>query len=207
LAAMGALPWEEAERAVSELEEAIRMAGTFVARRVYEILFSPVNRERWIEYLVRRVGVTREQAELVLDRIDLLPASKRKPLDTLLTLSSRNVTNTEFPDQQLSVIQQCSLEGVDSLRDTIERPNDGSLLSRLMAIEDFVKAYEASPEVNDLLKEVGIDGHYGSRGVRPHEWPSYGPCAKTLNEFTEAYLAFRRRVVELARRLSGGREA
>ncbi|MEM1929138.1 MAG: transaldolase family protein [Thermofilaceae archaeon] len=207
LAAMGAIPWDEAERAVSELEEAIRMAGTFVARRVYEILFSPVNRERWIEYLVRRVGVTREQAELVLDRIDLLPASKRKPLDTLLTLSSRNVTNTEFPDQQLSVIQQCSLEGVESLRDTIERPNDGSLLSKLMAIEDFVKAYEASPEVNDLLKEAGIDGHYGSRGVRPHEWPSYGPCAKTLNEFTEAYLAFRRRVVELARRLSGGREA
>jgi hypothetical protein len=40
--------------------------------------------------------------------------------------------------------------------------------------------------------------------VSPRDWPSYGPCAKTLREFTDAYLAFRARVVELARELGRG---
>jgi len=193
---------EEVERRVAELEGAIRLAGTYVAKRVYEILFSPWNRGKWVEYLVREVGVTREQAELVLSRIDLLPASKRKPLDTLLTLSSRNVTNTEFPDFQLKVLQHCSSCDLESLRESIARPLDARPLEILMGIEDFVRAYEASPEVVELLRRVGIEGDYGTRGVSPRDWPSYGPCVKTLREFSSAYVSFRSRVVELARRVA-----
>lgn len=205
LARAGGLgPRAEVEKRVRELEEAIRLAGTFVAKRVYEILFSPKNRGKWVEYLAREVGVTREQAELVLSRIDLLPASKRKPLDTLLTLSSQNVTNTEFPDHQLSVIEYCSSCDLDALRESIAQPLDATPLEALARIEDFVRAYEASPEVVKLLSEVGISSDYGSRGVSPKDWPSYGPCAKTLKEFTSAYLAFKARVVELAKSVAPG---
>lgn len=192
---------EEVERRLRELEEAIQLAGTFVAKRVYEILFSPWNREKWIDYLVREEGISREQAELVLSRIDLLPASKRKPMDTLLTLSSMNVTNTEFPDQQLNVAEACANSDLSSLRESIIQPLDERHLRILMEIEDFVKAYEASPEVEELLRKAGIAGNYGARGVSPKEWPSYGPCVKTLDEFTKAYLAFRSRVIDLARAL------
>jgi len=193
----------EVERRVGELEEAIRLAGTFVAKRVYEILFSPWNREKWVRYLMEEEGLTREQAELVLSRIDLLPASKRKPADTLLTLSSKNVTNTEFPDHQLNVAEACASCDLSSLRESISQPLDGRHLGLLMELEDFVRAYEASPEVNELLRRAGVAGDYGSRGVSPRDWPTYGPCVKTLDEFTRAYLAFRARVVELARSIGG----
>jgi len=75
-------------------------------------------------------------------------------------------------------------------------------LERLMKYDDFVKAYEASPELNELLKEVGIDKNYGNRGLKVNDWPSYGPCVKTMNEFTQAYLRFREKVVKLFKDIS-----
>jgi len=180
-------------------ERAIALSGTYVAKRVYEIFFAPWNRNKWVDYLVKTAGVAREQAELVLGRFDLLPASKRKPIDTLLALSSLNVTNTEFPDHQLNVTEAAKSLSLDELRESITRPLSGGELEMLMQLEDFVKAYEASPEAAELLKEVGIAQSYGNRGVSPRDWPSYGPCAKTLREFTGAYLAFRAKVVELAK--------
>ncbi|MEM4584608.1 MAG: transaldolase family protein, partial [Ignisphaera sp.] len=97
---------EDVLKMLKPLEMALKLSGTYVAQRVYEILFSPWNREKWIEYLVREFGIRRDQAEMILDRIDLLPASKRKPIDTLYTYASRNMTNTEFPDHQLSVVKE-----------------------------------------------------------------------------------------------------
>jgi len=195
----------DVEKMLERWERAIALSGTYVAKRVYEIFFAPWNKGRWVEYLVKTVGVTREQAELVLDRFDLLPASKRKPVDTLLTLSSLNVTNTEFPDHQLNVHGAAKGLSLEELRESIAKPLGGEELELLMQLDDFVKAYEASPEAAELLREVGIEQDYGRRGVSPRDWPSYGPCAKTLREFTDAYLAFRARVVELAREL--GRSA
>lgn len=195
---------EETLKNVKMLEEAIELSGTFVAQRVYEILFSPWNREKWINYLINEVGITREQAEIVIDRIDLLPASKRKPIDTLYTFASRNMTNTEFPDHQLKVVNEVAEKGIelDEIRESIYQTLENRYLEILMQYEDFVKAYESSPELNDLLKKVGIDKDYGNRGVSPADWPRYGPCVKTMNEFTNEYLAFRSKVVELIKTIS-----
>jgi len=188
----------DVEKMLTPLENALRLSGTYVAQRVYEILFSPRNRAKWVEYLMREFGLTREEAEFIIDRIDLLPASKRKPIDTLFTLASRNMTNTEFPDHQLAVVQELEKRGgYRDLAESIYMPLSKEYLEILMKLEDFVKAYEASPEVNKLLKEVGIEGDYGTRGIDPHEWPSYGPCRKTLEEFTAAYLEFRDKVVKI----------
>ena len=63
-------------------EDAIGRSGTFVARRVWSIFFSPKNRLRWAHYLRKKYAVTQAQAKLILDRIYYLPASKRKPFDT-----------------------------------------------------------------------------------------------------------------------------
>lgn len=193
---------EETVKLVSEWEEAVKMSGTLVAKRVYEIFFAPWNRSKWVEYLVREVGIDEEDAEVVLDRLDLLPASKRKPADTLLTLSSRNVTNTEFPDHQLNVEETAREIRFDDVRESILRPVEEKHLALLRQVPDFVKAYEASPEVNELLRKVGVKGDYGSGGVSPADWPSYGPCVKTLNEFTSAYTSFRWRVVQLAKSIA-----
>ena len=187
---------------LTPLENAIKLSGTYVAHRVYEILFSPWNRVKWVEHLAKEFNLTIEEAETVLDRIDLLPASKRKPIDTLLTLSGRNMTNTEFPNHQLAVIREVEGKRIDDYRESIVKRLDEEPLRILMQIEDFVKAYEASPEVNELLKKVGIVGDYGSRGVRPEEWPNYGPCVKTMKEFTNAYLKFREKVVKAIKEIA-----
>jgi len=186
------------EKMLIPLENALRLSGTYVAQRVYEILFSPRNKIKWIEYLIREFGLSREEAEFIIDRIDLLPASKRKPIDTLYTFASRNMTNTEFPDHQLAVVQELEKRGgYRDLAESIYMPLGNELLDILMKIEDFVKAYEASPEVNKLLKEIGIEGDFGTRGIDPQDWPSYGPCRKTLEEFTNGYLVFRDNVIKV----------
>jgi len=189
----------DVERMLEKWERAVSLSGTYVTKRVYEIFFAPWNRGKWVEYLVKTVGVARDQAELVLDRFDLLPASKRKSIDTLLTLSSINVTNTEFPDHQLNVVEAATGLSLEELRESVAKPLSGNELELLMQLEDFVKAYEASPETAELLSEAGIKQDYGHRGVSPNDWPSYGPCAKTLREFTNAYLAFRSKAIELAK--------
>ncbi len=190
----------DVEKMLIPLEDALKLSGTYVAQRVYDILFSPRNRAKWVEYLVREFGLSREEAEFIIDRIDLLPASKRKPIDTLYTFASRNMTNTEFPDHQLAVVQELGKRG--GYRDLVESiyiPLGREYLDILMKMEDFVKAYEASPEVNKLLKEIGIEGDFGARGIDPHEWPSYGPCRKTLEEFTSAYIVFRDSVIKIVK--------
>jgi len=195
---------EDVRKMLEPIERALKLSGTFVAQRVYEILFAPWNREKWIDYLVKEVGITREEAEIVIDRIDLLPASKRKPIDTLYTFAGRNMTNTEFPNHQLKVVTEVSQKKLrlDDLAESIYKPLEEEALKILMQFEDFVKAYEASPEVNELLEKVGIEKRYGSRGLRLEEWPKYGPCVKTMNEFTHAYLAFREKVVALAKEIA-----
>ena len=188
---------------LSQIQGDLALSGTYVAQRVYDILFSPWNREKWIAYLMKKHGLSREQAEFIFDRIDLLPASKRKPIDTLYTFAGRNMTNTEFPNHQLAVLKESLKEGfkLDDFAESILQELPKDVLERLMKYEDFVKAYEASPEVNELLKEVGITKDYGNRGIKVNEWPNYGPCVKTMNEFTNAYLRFRDKVLNTIKEL------
>jgi len=186
------------------IQDDLALSGTYVAQRVYEILFSPWNREKWINYLMKKHGLSREQAEFIFDRIDLLPASKRKPIDTLLTFASKNMTNTEFPNHQLSILKESMKEDfkLEDYAESILQELPKENLERLLKYDDFVKAYESSPELNELLNEVGISKDYGSRGLKVNEWPSYGPCVKTMNEFTQAYLRFREKVIRLFKEIS-----
>jgi hypothetical protein len=184
---------------LTSLNDAIKFAGTFVARRVYEIMFSPQNKPKWIEYITREFGVSKEEAETIMDRIDLLPASKRKPADTLLTPSSNNLTNTEFPNHQLDVLKESVKSGfrIEDYKESIAKDPEEKHLRILMSIGDFVKAYETTRELKELLEKIGITGDYGIRGVDIADWPNYGPCAKTLKEFTQAYLDFRNKVLDI----------
>ncbi len=193
---------EEAKRELSEIEEAIRIAGTLVAQRVWWLFFSPENRPKWLAWLIKKYGLTPEQAERILDSIDVLPASKRKPMDTYLTLARNNMTNTEFPNHQLDVLKtymepDFRLEKYDN---AIMMKHDDKYVKILYRYEDFKRAYELTPDLAEVFKEVGIevDG-MGTGGLKPEEWGSFGSTVKTMKGFTEGYLKFRAKCVEIAK--------
>jgi hypothetical protein len=199
---------EEVMGCLRAWEEAISLAGTLVAQRVWWIFFSDENYGKWISYIVRRYGVTPEQAEEVLSGIDVLPASKRKPADTYLTLARRNMTNTEFPNHQLSVHLEYA-EGRVRLEDydyAVTRRHSPDVVSLLSKMEDFRKAYELTPELASVLREAGVEGveAMGLGGLKPSEWASFGPRVKTMRGFTNAYNAFRDACVRVARELRRG---
>jgi hypothetical protein len=180
-------------------EEAIGRAGTLVARRVWGIFFSPENREKWLAYLCRTYQLTREQAELVFSRICYLPASKRKPEDTYWALAGRNLVHTEFPNHQENVRRMATSETfrLADYRESIGAEFPPEVLARLQTMADFRTAYELTPELNEILREVGIAGDFGTGGHLPEQWPEFGPVRKTLAEFTEAYEAFRAEMLRL----------
>jgi len=180
-------------------EEAIGRAGTLVARRVWGIFFSSENREKWRAYLCRTYQLTREQAELVFSRICYLPASKRKPEDTYWALAGRNLVHTEFPNHQENVRRMATSETfrLADYRESIGAEFPPEVLARLQTMADFRTAYELTPELNEILREVGIAGDFGGGGHLPEQWPEFGPVQKTLAEFTEAYEAFRAEMLRL----------
>jgi transaldolase len=195
------------EDKLSQLEKDIEHAGILVTRRVYEIFFSPKNRSKWIEYIQKEFGVDRNNAGEVLDRIDLLPASKRRAADTYLVLGRPglgNLTNTEFPDQQLQVWLASKQKGfrLSKFEESIMTAPDKRMLQRLLRIEDFRKAYELSPEIAQKLARAGIRGQLGLSGLRPEDWPQFGAVKKTMNEFEAAYLNFRQRTVDFVRKVA-----
>jgi len=196
---------EEAARRLGEIEEAVRISGTLVAQRVWWLFFSPENKPKWLAWLVKKYGLTPEQARRVLDAIDVLPASKRKPMDTYLTLARNNMTNTEFPDHQLNVLKTYSepsfrLEEYDN---AIMKKHDERYVKILYEYEDFVKAYELTPELVEVFKEAGIEVEgMGTNGLRPEEWGKFGSTVKTMKGFTEAYLKFRDECVRVAREVA-----
>jgi hypothetical protein len=181
-------------------EEAISRSGTLVARRVWGIFFSEQNRDRWISHLMKKHGLAQDQARLIMDRIHCLPASKRKPFDTFWTLASRNLVHTEFPDHQENVRKMAedpkfSLKDYDeSIRDTFP----AEILERLNQMEDFQKAYEINPELAEIFAAVGISEDFGVKGMKPSDWPEFGPVQKTLAEFKAAYDAFKKDMVSLS---------
>lgn len=197
---------EEVEACLAAWEEAISLSGTLVARRVWGIFFSDENMPRWIAYLVSRYGLSYDEAVEVLGGIDVLPASKRKPEDTLYTLAARNMTNTEFPNHQLNV-HMAYASGKVRLEDyanAVLRGAPRGVEELLVKMEDFRKAYELTEELLRVLREVGIPGAelLGSGGLKPEEWVSFGPRVKTMKGFTNAYNEFRSRCLELAKRLA-----
>jgi hypothetical protein len=178
-------------------EDAIGKSGTLVARRIWGIFFSEANRDHWSAYLMKKNGLTRDQAHFVMDRIHYLPASKRKPFDTYWTLSSRNLVHTEFPDHQENVRKMA--EGpqfnLKEYTESISNTFPEETLEKLNQIEDFRRAFEINPELEGIFKEVGILGDFGSKGLMPSAWPEFGPVQKTLAEFKAAYDNFQKEMV------------
>jgi len=195
---------EQAKTSLAELETAIQMAGTLVARRVYQIFFSPQNRTKWLPYLQREFSLSIKLAEEIMDKIDVLPASKRRPDDTLLTLGRKNVTNTEFPNHQQNVLEASRKQGfkLSEFEDSILNECDPKIVEKLMTLEDFRRAYEATPELNELFRKVGIKGQFGNRGIRASEWSQFGAVVKTMHEFSEAYDAFKEKAIKFVREIA-----
>jgi len=195
---------EEARASMARLEGDLGMAGTLVAQRTFWIFFSPGNRSRWMAYLEKQHGLTPAEADLIIDRIDVLPASKRKPNDTYLTLASRNMTNTEFPDHQFRVLEASRQGGfsLSKFENSIAHEHDVEIGRRLLLLEDFRRAYELTPELCEKLKSVGIQGDHGRGGLNVSEWSTFGSVVKTMAEFTNAYNAFKAKCVEAIRAAS-----
>ncbi|MGQ9638383.1 MAG: hypothetical protein ACUVQ9_11015 [Thermodesulfobacteriota bacterium] len=185
-------------------EDVIGKSGTLVARRVWGIFFSAENREKWIGYLMKRKGITREQASLILDRIYYLPASKRKPMDTFWTLSSKNLVHTEFPDHQENVrkTDEDPKFKLKEFKESILGNFPSEVVHQLYQIEDFIKAYEINSELSEIFQEVGISSDFGQRGLLPSEWPTFGPVIKTLSEFKTAYDSFQKEMVMVLKEFS-----
>ena len=180
-------------------EEAIGRSGTLVARRVWTLFFSPKNWEKWVAYLCRTHDLTREDAALILSRICYLPASKRKPEDTYWALAAANMVHTEFPNHQENVRRMAETDGfrMADYRESITGAFPAQVLEVLNRIPDFRRGYELNPELNAILEEAGITGDFGAGGLRPDQWPEFGPVQKTLAEFKGAYDAFRDDVLKL----------
>lgn len=187
------------KQTLMDWEEAIGRSGTFVARRVWGIFFSPKHRPRWIRYLTRKYGITASQARLIMGRIHYLPASKRKPFDTYWTLASKNLVHTEFPDHQENVRKMSEAPGfaLRPYRESISKAFPPKFLRQLNRMEDFRKAYEINPELAAILRSVGVSGDFGKKGLKPEEWPEFGPVQKTLAEFKAAYDNFQSEMVSL----------
>jgi len=196
---------EEVMKFLEEWEKAIGMSGTLVARRVWWIFFHPENRGKWIAYLISNFNIEPEKAEEILNNIDLLPASKRKPMDTYLTLARNNMTNTEFPNHQLNVLKTSREPGfnLDAYDNAIMKSSEEELVKKLYSLEDFIKAYELTTDLKNILEKVGVDvRNMGTNGLNYEDWGSFGSAVKTMNGFTEAYNVFRDKVVKIAKEVA-----
>jgi len=190
---------EETASTLKRLEEDIHCSGIFVTRKVYQIFFE--NKLKILGWLEKKFKLSYEQAELVFDRIDLLPASKRRANDTYLVLGAPNVTNTEFPDQQLKVYLESTKEDfkLDNYRQSIRAEIDSDVLQRLLETKDFQRIYELYPEISKKLKEIGIEGNFGDKGMEPKEWKNYGAVIKTMAEFKNAHQDFQEKILEFVK--------
>ena len=175
------------------LEQDLQKSGTLVARRVWRLFFSDKNREKWVDLLCRTFALGEHQARLIMNRINYLPASKRRPMDTYWTLTKNNMVHTEFGNHQENVLQ-LSLQDEFDLSDFAESIRDDfepEVAARLGVWPDFVKGYELNYELNLVLEDAGIDGNYGSKGLTPEQWKNFGSVKKTSAEFQNAYNKFR----------------
>lgn len=193
---------QEKDDSLRETENDLRMAGIMVTRRVFQLAFAPEDNSKIVAYIKEKAGVSYEQARVALGMVDLLPASKRRAEDTLQVLGANwvvDLTNTDFPDQQLRVWTRSQELGfkISDYQGSILTLPDESCLQRLLKIEDFRRAYQLTPSLLIALRHAGIDpGEDGGLGLAPKDWASYGPVVKTMHEFEDAYARFREGLVD-----------
>ena len=196
----------QSSEAILQLEEDLKKGGTLVARRVHWVFYASENRPKWVQYLSATYGLSEEQAQWILESMDVLPASKRIPEDTLHALG-QNMCHTEFPNHQRAV--QLVSEGpdfdLDELKGSIGDEYEPGVSQRLYELPDFQKGYDLTPSVKDFLEnEVKIDlSGWQTRGMEPGAWPEFGSVQKTTGEFKAAYDAFLAKCVALAKEAAG----
>jgi tetratricopeptide (TPR) repeat protein len=202
---------EKAKAYLESLEHDIQHCGILVTKRVYEIFFSPQNKPKWISYIQTKYELTKSQAEEVIGEIDVLPASKRHPRETLLTLAGVNMTHTEFPNHQSTVVETSHQEGFDikDYDESVLKPVDPAVLQRVTSkkadINDLVEEfYELTKEQRIVLKEAGIVEleKYGTRGLESSRWRSFGSTVKTMEEFSNSYGSFKEKCIEFIHKIS-----
>jgi hypothetical protein len=185
---------------LKQMEEDIRMSGIYVTRRVFQIMFKPTVKSKLVKFIGRESDLSEAEATRVVEAVDLLPASKRRAEDTYLVLGERhvsNLTNTEFPDHQLKVLRKSREDGfrLSDFENSIEVEPDRATLKRLLEILDFRKAYELTSGLVSELSRIGIEVPVEDGGIEPKEWYSFGPVRKTMDEFNNAYVSFRSKLL------------
>lgn len=194
--------------AVKVLEEDLKKAGTLVARRVHWVFYSAENRPKWISYLTKKYGVTADQAQWILNSMDVLPASKRVPEDTLHALAGANMCHTEFPNHSRAVQLASEKEGfrLEDLKESVSHSYEPGVVQRLSRLEDFRRGYDLTRSLKDFLqKEVGVDvGNWQTEGLKPEDWPEFGSVQKTTAEFKAAYDTFAIKCIAIAREVAAG---
>jgi hypothetical protein len=188
---------------IRTLESDLRKAGTLVARRVWGIFYAPAHRPKWVAWLSKTYGVTAEQAKVIHESMDVLPASKRIVEDTLHALGYPNMCHTEFPNHARAVELAARKPGfqLSEFADSLSSQYPPEVVQRLSKLPDFVRGYELTAELSDLIvQDVGIAeaAGYGRGGVTDAEWPTFGPVVKTGGEFREAYDKFVARCIQIA---------
>lgn len=187
----------------SEIEKDISLANICITKRVYEIFFNPRNRNKWLKYIQSKYGLNRKQAYKVLEGIHVLPASKRKPAETLETLASDFMVHTEFPNHQKNVLMESMKPNfkILKLKNSVMNPIDQELISRLLKDEDIGKifrvSWELTPKLIEKIKEANINTEkYGDNGITPEKWAEFGPIIRTMNEFSNSYEKFKKECIE-----------
>lgn len=187
---------------LERLEDDIGKAGIAVSQILFKLFFTPESRIRWFNFIKQKYGLNDWQANEVLKGIHVLPASKRKPRETLLTLSPNNMTNTEFPNHQTNIMFESLKDGFDiKMYDNAVTKLiiDKESINRLTEVydikEDSRLALELTPELINVFREVGIEIDTCARGIKPEDWPKFGAVIKTKTEFTNAYNDFKARVL------------
>ena len=197
----------QSPEAIQQLEADLKKGGTLVARRVYWVFYAPENRPKWVSYLSKTYNLSEDQAQWILESMDVLPASKRIPEDSLDALGQMNMCHTEFPNHQRAV--QIMSEGAgfnladykESILDTYEP----GVAQRLRELSDYCRGYDLTPSLKDfLVNEVGVDvSSWQTQGLEPSDWPNFGSVQKTSAEFEAAYNTFAEKCVGIAKEMAG----
>ena len=197
----------QSEEALKLLEADLKKAGTMVARGVYWVFYSPENRPKWVNYLTATYEVTKDQAKWILESMDVLPASKRVPADTLEAMGATNMCHTEFPNHSRAVQMASEEEGfrLEDYRESVLDRFDPGVEERLSELPDFILGYNLTPSLKDfLINEVGIDvTEWHTEGLVPEDWPNFGSVQKTSAEFKAAYDTFAAKCVGIAKEVAG----
>jgi hypothetical protein len=203
---------EEQVKAFLELLEGdISYCGILVTKRVYEIFFAAENKTKWIAFLEWRYGLTLNQAEEVMRGIDILPASKRHPRETLLTLAKENMTHTEFPNHQTMVATASSKPSfeVNDYDESVLSSVAPEILERLTGDTSDIKkvmeeSYEVSIHQSEILRDAKIANleRYGTKGLLPYQWGNFGANIKTMGEFSSSYETFKNKCIDFVKGIS-----